>query len=436
MKKRIMVLVMIFPVMIAGVCGADDADLRKELDAIKQRVQELEAKLKTQEAKQIAEASRVEPTDGAPMHSGEQSAVAERLKERLGTLSIHGGVVGFYQGRNGVDSNDMDFKDANGAGFAVDLELGVKPIENGAFFMRLHAGEGQGADKDLDDNGGLFANLNTIADDNPGDEGVSLLEAYYTQTFLDERLFLSMGKTEQFVFIDDNAFANHEYTQFIGKPFVNDTVLDGEDEYTPLLAVGGSPMERLKLVFLFQSSSRPYLEEDLQKSKYDDIFDTPFLAGQMTYSPEIYGLPGNYRLYVWGATYQRPEIGDEEGADRGWGVGLSLDQKVHEKVGLFARLGYHNDSVYEVPWSWSAGANIVGVIPARSEDEVGLGVAGLVANHDLENDGVEYHFEAYYRIVLSEYFSISPDLQYVVNPLGDSDNDDIVAGMLRGQLSF
>jgi carbohydrate-selective porin OprB len=32
--------------------------------------------------------------------------------------------------------------------------------------------------------------------------------------------------------------------------------------------------------------------------------------------------------------------------------------------------------------------------------------------------------------------AITPDLQYVVNPLGDSHNDDVFAAMLRAELSF
>ena len=54
----------------------------------------------------------------------------------------------------------------------------------------------------------------------------------------------------------------------------------------------------------------------------------------------------------------------------------------------------------------------------------------------MQNDDTEYHFEGYYRFQISENFAITPDLQYVVNPHGDSDNDDIFAGMIRAEFSF
>ncbi|NLJ29496.1 MAG: hypothetical protein GX433_16015 [Deltaproteobacteria bacterium] len=467
MRKLLWVFIVILLSTGAGTVWADDSEILRELEALKRKVQELEAKLSEQEARSDSVSAQKEshtpppvrgeeleairkgeqetegtpqPTaanesEGTPLRGEELKSIQETIKEKLGTLRIHGGAVGYYQGRNGVDIEGMDFKDANGAGFAADLELTFEPFKNGEFFMRAHAGEGDGADKDLSDNGALFANLNTIADDNVGDEGVSLLEAFYTQQFFENRFFISIGKTEQVVFIDDNAFANDEYTQFVGKPFVNNPVFDSEDEYAPLLALGVSPLKELTFTFLVQSSSRPRLEEDQQKSRYEDIFDTPFLAGQMTYSPEFCGLEGNYRVYGWGATYQHPNVAGE-GTERGWGVGLSLDQRVHEKVGLFARLGYQNDEVYEVPWFWSVGSNLKGIIPCRGDDEIGLGVAGLKANDDLKHDGTEYHLEAYYRIALSEYFAITPDIQYVINPLGNDSNDDVVAGMVKGQFSF
>ncbi|NSW87192.1 MAG: carbohydrate porin, partial [Syntrophobacteraceae bacterium] len=48
----------------------------------------------------------------------------------------------------------------------------------------------------------------------------------------------------------------------------------------------------------------------------------------------------------------------------------------------------------------------------------------------------EVHLEAYYRILIREYFAISPDIQYVANPVGNSRNDPIVAGMIRVELFY
>ncbi len=425
MKKRLTGLVLMgaFCLMTWGsqaIGGTGDASqVREELEALKSRIEELEGRLhdREQPEKHVA--------DGEKKDNG-------WLMDRLGTLSIHGNVVGYFQGGVVDRIGGEKFENQSGGGFSADLELSFEPIQNGEFFMRLHAGDGKGMDKDLEDE--LFANLNSLADDNPGDEGIDLLEAYYTHQ-LHESFAFYIGKTEPLLFLDDNEFANDAATQFVGKAFVNNPVLAAEDEYSPLAAFEWQPLPSVTLAAVVQSSSYPLLDDGEQKSRYDQLFDRPFWGVQAKYSPEWNGLEGNYRIYGWSQTYAHPRI-ERDGTEAGWGIGLSVDQWVHEKVGLFARFGYQNKEVYEVPWFWSVGAHLQGIIPSRDEDVLGLGVAGLKANDRLESSGTELHLESYYRIVLSEHFAVSPHLQYVIHPKGNSDNDNVFAGMLKAEWSF
>lgn len=377
-----------------------------------------------------------EASTGAHPEPGHpESSLREELQERLGSLSIHGRVVGFYQGMTNADIAGRKFKNPDGVGFVADLELAFSPVEGGEMAVRIHAGEGDGADRDLEAEGGLFADVNTINDDNPGEDGVRLLDVFYTQRLLDGRFCLAVGKTEPLGFIDDNAFANDEYAQFVGKPFVNNPVLDSENEYAPLVALSAAPTEAWAFTVVLQSSSRPLLDEDQQKGSFDRVFDKPFVAAQGTFKPAPAGLEGNYRAYGWAQTYDHPNIAGE-GSEEGWGIGLSLDQKIHEKVGLFARFGYQNEDVYEVPWFWSAGASLKGLLPSREDNEWGLGVAGLKANEDLEEDGMELHLETYWRLCFGEHLAVTPDLQYILNPLGDEDNDGLLVGTVRAEAYF
>ncbi|HSM89369.1 MAG TPA: hypothetical protein VLT56_05045, partial [Desulfobacterales bacterium] len=113
--------------------------------------------------------------------------------------------------------------------------------EGGTFYARVHTGAGTGADQAGSRPNTpvkvLLANLNTIADDNTGgnDTSLNLLEAHYTHQFFDKTLNVTGGKAKILLFLDGNAFANNEKKQFVGKPFVNNSVLDSESEYTPLL---------------------------------------------------------------------------------------------------------------------------------------------------------------------------------------------------------
>lgn len=89
-----------------------------------------------------------------------------------------------------------------------------------------------------------------------------------------------------------------------------------------------------------------------------------------------------------------------------------------------------------VQWEASGGLNLKGLIPGRGEDDIGLGVAGLVPDSRYAANDPEVHLELYYRLVVTENLAFTPDFQYVFNPGGDSRNDGVFAGMVRGQFSF
>jgi hypothetical protein len=443
------VMVVAFILGTFSLAQASDEDLKKELAILKQKVSELETKLdqvgaqKEGEDKQTAKVKTKQAADenkeGTEEYKPHLLEIKEELREVVKDkwgLEFHGGAVAYYQGSPSVRVEREDISGASGGGGVADLSLAWRPaiplLQGGRFFIRGHVGEGQGADKDL--GGRLFANLNTIADDNV-DDAFRLLEAYYAQEFFGKKLIVAVGKTEPFVFVDNNAFANNENSQFVGKPFVNNPVFNSEDEYGPIVAATFSPNETFSFTVLYSSSSRPNAPEANQKNIFDDITDTPLVAGQFTYSPKFGDRQGNYRVYVWDATYDH-SVSTERNHVDGWGAGVSFDQQVTDVIGLFARFGYSNADAYDVDWFWSAGASLKGLIPSRGDDVLGIGVAGLKGHADSRHDDMEFHTEAYYRIYLTENFAISPDIQYVANPLGTTSNDGVFAAMVRGEFTF
>ncbi len=385
-------------------------------------------------AQHVEESEKKEPV--SPNAGLSKPGFMKAFEDRFGPLSINGRVVGYYQGANNVKINDQEIGDNKGFGYTLDLELTWKPLRSGQLYLRIHNGYGKGADNHLRNY--LLANLNTIADDNDeyGD-GVQLIEAYYTQRFLKDNLFVSLGKTDLETFIDDNVFANDQNTQFVGKPFVNNPLIDTINEYIPTLALGGSLTRGLEVVALAQTMNRPSGPVVWQEKVGQNLFDDPSFSIQMTHATRLRGLKGNYRLYGMWETYQYK---DSQGQrhDKVWAVGLSLDQKVHEKVGLFARGSYGRRKSFGLRWFCSVGGQVSGIFPSRRHDVFGMGVAGVGYKQHVQgqNSGLETHFEAYYRIVLNDYFAITPDIQCVIDPAGKSDNDTIIAGMLRGEFKF
>jgi hypothetical protein len=451
MKRFAAGLAILFMIAAGGGAGrvlALDADIRGEIEQLKKRITELEQMLHAQEA--------AEKPVAAETHEAASEKLEKSLEERLGSLALHGGAVLYYQGSHADELDGKSADSPSGAGIVADLELSWKPAlplsAPGEFLLRLHAGDGTGADRDgnkaNDPADVLLGNLNTIADDNSDendDSDIRLLEAFYQQEFFGGTIALAAGKTEQWRFLDQNAFANDEYTQFVGKPFVNNSVMDSENEYTPIVALQLKPDDMVSIVALAASTSRPLLEgsplEGKQKSKYDNVFSTPFLGAQLTVSPVFAERQGNYRLFGWYAGYDHAKLDRNRDfitgkQEKGWGLGISADQQLSESVGVFGRFGWNNEEVYVVAWEASGGVNVKGLVPGRGEDEIGLGLAGLVPDSRYVKDDPEVHLELYYRIAATENLAFTPDVQYVWNPGGDSDNDGIFAGMVRAEFNF
>jgi hypothetical protein len=450
MKRFGRIFLMMLLIMGVGGNGralAQKSDIQKELELLKERIEELEQKLEEQEALSKRQAVKTEKQI--------DEKIEETLGDRFGTLALHGGAVLYYQGSQVHQLDGENADSPSGAGFTGDLELTWKPgvpvFENGEFYARVHAGKGTGADRGGNANNPvnvLLADLNTLSDDNSGegdDTSIRLLEAHYTHAFLDGMASATGGKLKLEYFMDQNEFANCDKSQFVGKPFVNNSVFDSENEYAPVLGGTFKPAEFFALSLVAGSTSRPLLEDTplagKQKSKYDNVFSTPLLGAQATLSPKIGELKGNYRFYGWSAGYEHPKLDSGRnpvaGKDgKGWGLGLSADQQVTEIVGLFGRLGYNNKDVYVTTWEASGGVNLKGLIPGRAEDNTGLGLAALIPDNRYAENDPEYHLELYYRIAVTENLAFSPDLQYVWNPGGDSNNDGIFAGMLRAEFGF
>lgn len=200
------------------------------------------------------------------------------------------------------------------------------------------------------------------------------------------------------------------------------------------------PTSWLDIVGFAQSSTRPTLPEDEQKSGFDDITHDPFVGGQINFKTNFLNRrPGNYRVYGWFQPYEHPFIeGNGQETGDGWGVGMSVDQMITSWVGVWGRFGSSNNEVYASPWYWSSGLSFFELVPGREADSFALGVAGAPSNADSEDDFdlTEYHFEMYYRFVLNEYFALTPDLQYVIQPQGSQEYDNVFAYTLRLDLTF
>jgi porin len=111
------------------------------------------------------------------------------------------------------------------------------------------------------------------------------------------------------------------------------------------------------------------------------------------------------------------------------------DEDDAQGVGVFVIYDTADADVFEIDHHLGAGVAWTGAIDGRDADVVGLGVSWVHFSDDAGFDGdSETAIEAFYRVQLSPYFSVKPDLQYIHDPSGSE--DDALVASVRLELTF
>ena len=330
-------------IFVVGVCQAGELDtLTNDIKDLKDRIQELETKgteLRDGEAHKLH-----------PVHSTKE-------------VKIAGGFTGIIQG---TVNNERQFGGNSVQGnMSVDLYAEFPVQEDGLFLLRLDVEQGAG----LTDLPPLFTNpdgnpTGTNADVETWDSSqVHLVEARYEQKFRNDFLELIFGQIDVTSFFDANNLANSETTQYIAQHFVNNATIDwglSENFYGPGVIFISHPSDSLDI-------SAGWFEGE---GNYNDMFQNPFLIGQVNLKTGHDNHAGSYRFYLW--TRQTPHCQSAsdpakfldcsllDPADRitlkseNTGVGMSIDQRMSPQWGIWARAGYQDPDVSQFDRSFRA----------------------------------------------------------------------------------
>lgn len=179
------------------------------------------------------------------------------------------------------------------------------------------------------------------------------------------------------------------------------------------------------------------------------LFGAPadlFLVGEagVAWSIEHAALPGSLAVGAWRhtGTFDRLDgNGVEHGTD---GLYAVLNQTLWRPAGAgaddvrgllgFVQLGLADAAVSEVDAHVGLGITWVGPLASRPEDAVG--VAATWVNFGDAGGDDECIVEAFYKVQLTPFFSIKPDVQYVRHPGGDGSIEDALAAGVRCVIDF
>jgi carbohydrate-selective porin OprB len=106
-------------------------------------------------------------------------------------------------------------------------------------------------------------------------------------------------------------------------------------------------------------------------------------------------------------------------------------------LAMFAQFGLSDRRWSRVAGHAAAGITAKGFVPARPSDVIGFAVTGVKFGDEIAwQDPVpaEVNIGGFYKLALSPWFAIKPDVQYVMHPLGTSRN--VVVGTVRAEIGF
>ncbi len=425
------------------------SELERRLAEYEKRAPQGEVKVETSQEKPWYEQVEV----GLSVAGLLQSAIG--VDKELANLHAHGG-------REPSGEADLVMRDENKAyaAAAVDLDFSAEFSDRDRAYVLLEMGSGKNPESEIPSFSGIVDEALSMVPVETGDGDVRVSEAWYERdwAFGNGKFRFRFGKIDITTEVDQNEYANDENGQFISPVFVNNAAVEWASYSFGMVA--SYETERWSLTLSYEDAD----------SSWDNLFDYPFLVGQLAVSTEFLGRPGNYRFYVW---YQGEkhltwdELEDyfasngaltPENKDPAWGLGVSFDQEVAEGVGVFFRYGWRDDDLvgywgsdltdldfsYGFEHAFSGGLSLSGKLWGRLEDEIGIGLALFLVSDDYEDywegKGVyaarlnmdphmhrheardEWHLELYYRFSAGEHLSLTPDFQYTWNPAGLKDD--------------
>ncbi|MCJ8502832.1 carbohydrate porin [Desulfatitalea alkaliphila] len=322
-------------------------------------------------------------------------------------LSIEGDLAAAYQYQSLSRAPDHDNKGRGALVFQPTLRLQLTEKDV------IQAGFGFAAGNALNDGHSPFALVPWAADLEGDVKGIGgrdrdyLLTAWYAR-----RLALGAfgdlevvgGLINAADYLDDNAFANDEFGQFMNEALVNSPTV-----FLPAFDLGGA------LQYELGNWHARAVVMDVAGDEEDAGHH--FYGAQIGYRLDLGLGEGNYRLAVAG-TGKKFDGPDSEADQALLGGVLSFDQELGDTYGVWLRLGHQdNDALIAHRNLYAAGIDIKGGLWGRGEDNIGFGYALLDGgNDDIDRSQVA---ELYYRWVFNEYSAVSLNFQYQE----DEDND-------------
>jgi porin len=356
---------------------------------------------------------------------------------------------------NPIGGLEQGIKYAQQIDFGADLDLGkLVGLPGGAihFTFTDRAGRSLAAED--------IGNIISVQEIFGGGQNFRLAELSYQQSLFDDRLNVKLG----WIHAADDFTSSPIYCYFQNNGFCGQPAgIPIDSGYTtfPVGSWGGVVKLRPLSDLYLQAGAyevNPTLAEETNGFKLGTSGATgvivPVEAGWHV-SLGSDRLPGNYKVGAYYDSSKAPDLGASPPATmRGrWGVYFLADQMIYREsadsdrgLTIFGVFVYAHPDTALLQYFWEAGLLYRGTFTGRDQDTIGLAVnqsrvsnqlisaqkaAGNVAVQSAETD-----IELNYRAQITPFFSLMPNLQYVIRPNGDETIPNAFVLGLQAGLTF
>ncbi len=341
------------------------------------------------------------------------NAVAYEINDKL---SIGGIIAGEWQYQ---DLSDAEGFESEGRGAMVfQPEISFTPTGSDEVFAKFGFGAGNGLMEEGRSPFFLASWAADVQDDYKDINGRNrdyLLTAWYKHTFTfseKHTLGLTGGIIDATDYLDENAFSNDEFTQFMNEALVN-----GPNAFLPSYDIGGA------LEWEIGAFSIKGAVMAMGTNGEEGDFEEPYNYYGIQFGYKMdFGLgEGNYRLLVDSTSNDFSNVAGTA-KERMSCTLISFDQQLGEILGAWIRFGWQLDDKVALDCKdlYSGGLNIGGNLWGRENDNIGIGYAHLQGGN-LELDHTDV-FEVYGRFALNDIFAITGDVQYMKDSMKEGES--------------
>jgi hypothetical protein len=345
-----------------------------------------------------------------------RQTISEKIEEALSDAEEHSVKIGVdaaitAQFANKTKGDDPALINHHAYALAsADLFFTAGIAQNTVFFADIVALSGSTPDAELQP----LTLLNGYTARLVSQNELNLREVWLRTELFGQRLALTTGRLDLTNYFDANAFSNDESTQFLADALVNNQMLGLSSNGTGL-AAEYDPKNGFRFKFGLQQSN----------DDATNLSDSLFTLSEVGYTFTPFSLPeGSYRLWF------RTDNANEDVIQKG--LGISIDQKLTNTVGLFGRYGTQGFEQAGRDHYWSAGVGIQHGLVFNPDDTWGVGYA---ETRFFEGDR-EQLIEGYYNLLLTERLRLSFNLMHALEtPAGSAKYGYLLPG-IRLQASF